>query len=110
MDIGMKRKQEQELIGEMIALYCKGNHKASGLCPECEGLKAYAEERSARCPYMETKTFCSNCQTHCYKPDMREKIRLVMRYSGPRIIFKHPVLAIKHAYYSRRKTNEAAKI
>ncbi|MGI5900266.1 MAG: nitrous oxide-stimulated promoter family protein [Christensenellales bacterium] len=110
MDIGIKRNQEQALIGEMIALYCKKNHGASTLCADCSELKAYAEARSARCPYMETKTFCSNCKTHCYKPEMREKIRAVMRFSGPRIIFRHPVLVIKHAYYSRSKTNEATKV
>lgn len=32
---------------------------------------------------METKTFCSNCKVHCYKPEMREKIRDVMRFPAP---------------------------
>jgi hypothetical protein len=114
MDVEKKRKQEQYLISDMIGIYCKGKHKyghkASGLCPDCAGLKSYAEGRIGKCPHMETKTFCSNCQTHCFKPEMREKIRAVMRHSGPRIIFKHPLLVIKHAFYSRRKKNETTKV
>ena len=27
---------------------------------------------------------------------MREKIRAVMRFSGPRMIFRHPVTAVRH--------------
>jgi hypothetical protein len=110
MDSDRKRRQEQALIGEMIALYCRRKHRKPALCADCAGLREYAQMRSERCPYMETKTFCSNCQTHCYSPKMREKIRAVMRYAGPRIIFTHPVAAIKHAYYSRRKKNETATL
>lgn len=97
-DLKSKREREKHVVSEMIALYCRGNHgaKKGGLCPDCAALLAYARERSDRCPYMEQKTFCSNCKTHCYKPDMRGKIRTVMRYSGPRMIFVHPVLAIRH--------------
>ena len=50
---------------------------------------------------MENKTFCSNCKVHCYKPDMREQIRRVMRYSGPRMIKTHPILAIRHLIESK---------
>ena len=66
-------------MGEMIALYCKKRHGGKhGLCPECQALLDYARSRSDKCPFMETKTFCSNCPVHCYKPEMREKIRQVM--------------------------------
>ena len=65
--------------------YCKKRHHTHGmLCPDCAALRDYACQRSDRCPFMETKTFCSNCRVHCYKPEMREKIRAVMRFSGPR--------------------------
>ena len=52
---------------------------------------------------METKTFCSNCKVHCYKPEMREKIRDVMRFSGPRMLFVHPVAAIRHVMETKRE-------
>lgn len=57
---------------------------------------SYAMDRSERCPFMESKAFCSNCKVHCYRPEMREKIRDVMRFSGPRMLFYHPVLAVSH--------------
>lgn len=73
------------------------------LCPECAELEAYARMRSDKCPFMETKTFCSNCKVHCYKPVMREKIREVMRFSGPRMLFSHPMMAISHVIESKKE-------
>lgn len=96
-DISAKREREKAVVSEMIALYCRKQHRSkTTLCPECAALHAYARERSDKCPFMETKTFCSNCRVHCYKPEMREKIRMVMRFSGPRMIFSHPVTAVRH--------------
>jgi len=93
-----KREQEQKIVNIMIQLYCNGNHgtKRGMLCDCCKELTDYANARTDHCPHMATKTFCSNCKTHCYKPTMREEIRKVMRWAGPRMIFSHPVLAIRH--------------
>ena len=104
-DIEKKRLKEQEVVELMIRLYCKKNHKeayrtANDLCPECRELAEYAKMRSAKCPFMETKTFCNNCKVHCYKPEMRERIKTVMRFSGPRMIFYHPILATWHLVLS----------
>ena len=117
-DTESKRGREKELVSEMIALYCKkkhhtkitrkkdGSHKEE-LCPECMALSEYACARSDKCPFMETKTFCSNCRVHCYKPEMREKIRAVMRFSGPRMLLYHPILAIWHLICSMREKRKA---
>ena len=103
-NIQTKREQEKQMVSQMIALYCRRNHHTKGaLCPDCAALSGYACQRSDRCPFMETKTFCSNCQVHCYKPEMREKIRTVMRFSGPRMIFYHPVAAVRHVVETRRE-------
>jgi len=81
----------------MIALYCRDHHHTEGeLCNACRELVAYASVRLEHCPFQENKTTCGNCPIHCYKPQMREKIREVMRYSGPRMIWHHPLLAIGH--------------
>lgn len=99
-----KREREKRMVSEMIALYCrKKHHTKDGLCPECAELEAYARTRSDKCPFMETKTFCSNCKVHCYKPIMREKIREVMRFSGPRMVFSHLVMAISHVIESKKE-------
>ena len=102
-NVQTKREREKEMVSRMIALYCRRNHHTKGtLCPDCAALSDYARQRSDRCPFIETKTFCSNCWVHCYKPEMREKIRTVMRFSGPRMIFYHPAAAVRHVVETKR--------
>ena len=104
MDVQSKREREKKIVSEMIALYCRKKHGTKGeLCADCAALSDYAKIRSDKCPFMETKTFCSNCRVHCYKPDMREKIREVMRFSGPRMLPVHPVMAVRHVIESKRE-------
>ena len=93
-----KRENEKKTVEQMIAMYCHGVHHTgkNELCDACRELKEYAFARIDRCPLMETKTFCSVCKVHCYAPEMREKIRTVMRYSGPRMLYVHPVMALHH--------------
>lgn len=106
-----KRKKEQQVVEEMIRLYCRKNHqehwkagtRAGELCPACQELADYARLRSRKCPFMEQKTFCANCKVHCYKPQMREQIRIVMRFSGPRMLFCHPGMTIWHLVCSMRE-------
>ena len=109
MDVKTKRQREKETVSLMIAIYCRKNHGGKELCPDCAALDAYARQRSDKCPFMETKTFCSNCKVHCYKKDMREKIREVMRFSGPRMIFYHPVMAIRHVIESKKEKRRMEK-
>lgn len=105
-----KREQEKRTVTLMIRLYCKKKHGTKkGLCPECKSLHDYAMLRSEKCPFMETKTFCSNCRVHCYKPEMREKIREVMRFSGPRMILHHPVMAVRHVIESKKEKQRLEK-
>ena len=107
-DLDKKRTDEKLLVSEMIALYCRRQHKTpkGTLCPECRQLHDYALMRIDKCPFMETKTFCSNCKVHCYKPEMREQIRQVMRFSGPRMLLYHPFLAIWHLVCSKRESKK----
>ena len=107
-NINQKRENEKAVVTLMIRLYCKKRHGTkTGLCPECTALAEYARERSDKCPFMENKTFCSSCRVHCYKPEMRDRIRQVMRFSGPRMIFHRPVMAIRHLISVKR---EAARL
>ena len=36
------------------------------------------------------------CPIHCYRPDMRSLMRQVMRYSGPRMLLRHPWATLRH--------------
>jgi hypothetical protein len=90
----------------MIQIYCHDQHgTGSELCAECSTIRDYAMMRLARCPFQEGKTTCAKCAVHCYKPQMREQIRQVMRYAGPRMIWRHPLMAVQHLLDGRR--NEA---
>lgn len=109
MDVQTKREREKELVSQMIALYCRRKHGGKALCPDCAALDSYARQRSDKCPFMETKTFCSNCRVHCYRPEMRERIRAVMRFSGPRMIFHHPVIALRHVIETRKEKRRLEK-
>lgn len=80
----------------MIRLWCRRKEGNAELCPACRELLDYALGRLARCPYAKCKPACKDCQRHCYKPAMRERIRQVMRYAGPRLIFVDPLAAIRH--------------
>ncbi len=96
-------RMERKTIRIMIALYCRDKHGGSNtLCPECQELIDYAELRLDRCPYGNEKPTCAHCPIHCYKPERRDQIREVMRYSGPRMLLKHPILAIRHQLAGRR--------
>lgn len=110
-NMNTKRDKEKYMVEEMIALYCRKNHntKKYHMCNECFELAEYAKSRSDNCPFMEEKTFCSNCKVHCYKPEMREKIRKVMRFSGPRMIFVHPIMAIKHVICTIKEKKQLEK-
>ena len=107
-----KREKEKKVVGQMIGLYCHAHHGTSrktGLCSDCQALLDYAQSRSDCCPFMETKTFCVNCRVHCYKPQMREQIRQVMRWSGPRMIYHHPVMAVHHVISVKQEASRLGK-
>jgi len=91
-------EKEKKLIPVMIKKYCHGNHATGGdaLCDNCRELTEYALFRLEKCPFKVNKGFCSFCKVHCYKPDMRDEIKKVMKYSGPRMFFSHPIFATKH--------------
>lgn len=96
--ISEKREKEKQTVRFMIGIYCHRQHRTKGddLCKECQELANYAIARVEHCPHMANKTFCSRCKTHCYKPDMRERIRQVMKYAGPRMIIYCPKMVLKH--------------
>ena len=102
-------QREAHTVAAMIRRYCRDRHHTTdGLCPECAKLLAYARRRLTRCPFQERKTTCGKCPVHCYAPAMRERIREVMRYAGPRMLFSHPLLALMHLLDGLRKPGPRA--
>lgn len=89
---------ERELltIAKMVGIYCKDHHGNDELCEQCSIFMDYAEVRLDKCPFGHDKPTCSNCPVHCYKTDYRDQARAIMRYAGPRMLLRHPVLTIAH--------------
>jgi predicted amidophosphoribosyltransferase len=100
--------REARTVEAMIALYCRERHvreqhgDGDALCSQCEELLDYARTRLDKCPYQESKTTCAKCPSHCYRPAPREQIRAVMRYAGPRMLYRHPLLALLHLFDGMR--------
>lgn len=108
-----KYSSETKTVNLMIDLYCHKKHKTKKgqTCKDCQELKDYCAYRLSLCPWGDKKPFCSNCTIHCYNKEHRERIREVMRFSGPRMLFHHPILAIKHVTQTikqKRKLKKAA--
>lgn len=94
--------QEKRTVERMIRLYCRKHHRpAANLCPDCVRLREYAHARLDRCPFGIQKSSCELCTVHCYQVEMRETMKKVMRYSGPRMILAHPADAIRHLIRNR---------
>jgi hypothetical protein len=100
--------REKKTIGAMVHIYCKAHHETKDeLCQECAEFYEYAKMRLDKCPFQENKTTCGKCRIHCYKPGMKEKVKEIMRYSGPRMLLHHPVLAMHHAVDGFKKPEDA---
>lgn len=101
--MSMKRiDEEKAVVEQMIRLYCRKHEGNRVLCAGCEELLGYALARLSHCRFGNDKPTCKQCPIHCYRPEMKERIRAVMRWSGPRMILYHPVAALKHLWRELR--------
>ena len=87
--------EEIQLMEVMIHLYYR--KQMDSMIPENRML-SYARTRLTFCQFGEEKTTCQRCPVHCYQSNYREQMKKIMCYSGPRMLFKHPVLTIRHGY------------
>ena len=101
-------RREQRTIEAMLHIWCEAQsaHVRAGtdaLCGECVALLEYASYRLLKCPYGEEKPTCKKCPIHCYSKEKREQMHDVMRFAGPRMLLRHPVLAIRHLLDEKRE-------
>lgn len=100
-------RREQRTIEAMLHLWCAAHPshvraRRGELCAACEGLFEYASYRLVKCPYGEEKPTCKECPIHCYTRDRREQMHEVMRFAGPRMLLRHPILAYHHLRDEKR--------
>ena len=104
---GSRIAREKRTVSAMVTIYCRGIHCRRDLCEDCKDLLSYSERKLDACPFKDSKPTCARCTVHCYAASMRARMRSVMRYSGPRMFIRHPVLAIAHV--SDRRTKSPGK-
>ena len=104
-------RREEKTLGIMFELYCHAHHSPSHkLCESCQILLDYGVHRLHSCPQIDNKPTCAKCKIHCYTPTHREAIRVIMRFSGPRMTFRHPYLAFNHIFDLLRKDKGNEKL
>jgi Nitrous oxide-stimulated promoter len=100
----VRRVRELKTIEAMVRMYCRHHHGDAPLCADCAALFDYARRRLQRCVFGDAKPTCAKCVVHCYSAEMREKVRIVMRWAGPRMLLRHPILGVSHLLDGRRPT------
>jgi hypothetical protein len=95
------QRREKLTIEAMIRIYCRHNH-GTDLCEECGTILTYCFARIEKCIFGPEKPACNDCTVHCYSPKMREKVKTIMRFSGPKMIFRHPYLSMMHFVKEKR--------
>ena len=96
-------EREIKTVGIMIHMYCRHRHQSDKPCGSCQELLDYARQRTLKCPFGEDKPVCAKCLIHCYNQEMRVKVKEVMKFSGPKMISVHPMLAIRHFMAARKE-------
>lgn len=107
-NLDSKKEKEVVVLAKFVQIYCSENHRDEAkeafdikdkrlrkilseknidLCSDCSKLLNHGIAKLMLCPY-QPKPSCKKCETHCYAPGYREKVRKVMRFSG--------IYSIKH--------------
>ena len=103
-ELSGRLQKEYKTIQAMVRIFCNDHHHPEKeICDECSELTRYAKEKLSKCPFRENKSTCGKCTIHCYKKDMKKRVVKVMRYSGPRMVWKHPVMAFQHLIDSKKQ-------
>jgi uncharacterized CHY-type Zn-finger protein len=97
-----KKDKDIKVLANFVYISCRENHRAEVkdpfpikddrlreslgdkdlvLCQDCTKLLNHGIAKLLLCPY-DPKPMCKKCQTHCYAPGYRERVREVMRFSG----------------------------
>lgn len=112
-----RERKDLEVLALFTSVYCRAHHHGSraplqatdpGLwalslhkapvCPACAEFLAYAFERRLRCP-LEVKPACKHCTVHCYKPDHRDQVRDIMRFSGRHLLRRGRLDLLWHYFF-----------
>lgn len=100
--LNSKKARDLKVLTGFVSIYCQQKHaedtksplalrsdilkqvlggKEIMLCRDCSRLLSHGIAKLMLCPY-DPKPMCKKCKTHCYAPGYRDKMRIVMRFSG----------------------------
>lgn len=100
---GIRLAREWDTMTAMVRIYCRDKHHTTGeICDECKQFLSYANVRLERCRFGPEKPTCAKCPVHCYQRERREQVREIMRYAGPRMMWEHPIMSLRHWLDGRR--------
>ncbi|RLC68416.1 MAG: nitrous oxide-stimulated promoter family protein [Chloroflexi bacterium] len=100
--LARKQVRDARVLADFVNIFCRENHRyepkslfpgkdealrrVAGdrpllLCSDCRKLLSHGIVKLLQCPY-DPRPMCKKCETPCYAPDYRERMREVMRFSG----------------------------
>ena len=105
MVLSQKEKRDIHILIRFVHIFCQEKHredfkksfslpfeeiaglmeKGVHLCESCSELLSYGMRKRFRCPH-NPKPMCKKCDTQCYNRKYRQKVREVMKFSGPYLI------------------------
>lgn len=102
--MAVKNVRDLKTLEAIGRIYCKAHHQGTeqdeaGLCPSCREAVESTFARAANCPNHQTNN-CEDCEVKCQRGDAQKRIKQIMRYSAPRMIFCHPLMTLE---YLRKK-------
>lgn len=116
-ELAAKERHDIEVLGKFVEVYCRSHHKEDRapfdfkvpgggaffsklpiLCPDCSKLLKYGLTMRLRCP-QQPKPMCKKCPNPCYKPEYREKIREVMKFSGMYLVKRGRIDLMYHYFF-----------
>jgi hypothetical protein len=106
LTVGKRIEREKQTIGRMIGLYQRRCPEARDDAEHYQALNAYADKRLDKCVFGDNKPACKQCPVHCYQPAKREEMKQIMRWAGPRMLWRHPILTLRHLLDDRRPVPE----
>ena len=103
----IEQRAGEETVDCMIGI-CRGVHGTSlgkELCEACRQLQAYADLRTEKCPvYGDRSVLQCTAKVHCYSRKRCRKIREVMKYAGPRMLFVRAPSGMCISHFGIRKS------
>lgn len=94
-------KRDLRTLQAIGSIYCAAHHvdapkNPHGMCAECAATIAFTHDRASNCPNGHTGN-CADCAIKCNRGEQQQRIKAIMKYAAPRMLFKHPLMTLEYA-------------